>query len=290
MLSCTLTAIESGSLCRENTGLGNVLFQVSSVLGMALDTNREFGCFDAEILGAKLREWGWDHTNTIFRNIPKQKNKNYSVLNEATEYAQKFDKSIIDIIVANSEIPYLLNGYFQSHLYFHHHREKLLEVFAPNNATLQYIKNKYPILFSNSDTVFVHVRQKYGGTILYRPNYFYKAANLISTRLKNPQFLIFSDDVEWCKNNVLIPNAIYVEGNPDYVDLWAMSLCKHGILSHSTLSWWGAYLNQNPNKIVYYPEDALRIWWGRCHAKPVHTYRKEIHYLPEWECISCCTI
>jgi 5'(3')-deoxyribonucleotidase len=72
---------------------------------------------------------------------------------------------------------------------------------------------------------------------------------------KNSIFLIFSDDIEWCKEN--FPNIsdkfIFIEGNKDYEDLYIMSKCKNNIISNSTFSWWGAWLNQNENKKVVAP-------------------------------------
>ena len=66
---------------------------------------------------------------------------------------------------------------------------------------------------------------------------------------------IFGDDINQIKSKFKLTKykCIYYEGNPDYIDLWCMSLCNFNIISHSTLSWWGAYLNTDPDKIVVYP-------------------------------------
>ena len=84
---------------------------------------------------------------------------------------------------------------------------------------------------------------------------------------------IFSDDVEWIKQNLSYPNQIIVTGLEDYEELWLMSLCKNNIMSNSTFSWWGVFLNKNVNKKVYTPS----IWFG-----PSGEYNWEDIYIESW--------
>jgi hypothetical protein len=71
-------------------------------------------------------------------------------------------------------------------------------------------------------------------------------------------FIVFSDDIEWCKNNIKSENIIYIQDEKDYIEIYLMSLCDNNIISNSSFSWWGAWLNRNENKIVIGP----KIWFG----------------------------
>jgi hypothetical protein len=88
--------------------------------------------------------------------------------------------------------------------------------------------------------------------------YYEKAISYFGDLNENPTFYVFSDDIEWARLNLNIPyNAVFVDindDNSDYEDLRLMTLCKHNILANSTFSWWGAYLNKNPNKSVIAPK------------------------------------
>ncbi|SEI40467.1 Glycosyl transferase family 11 [Dyadobacter koreensis] len=91
--------------------------------------------------------------------------------------------------------------------------------------------------------------------------YFENAIELIENSTDSPHFYIFSDDMIWVKDNIRITNCTYVDhnsGRNSYLDMYLMSLCKHNIISNSTFSWWGAWLNRNPSKIVVMPDRWLQ--------------------------------
>jgi hypothetical protein len=74
----------------------------------------------------------------------------------------------------------------------------------------------------------------------------------------NTKYFIFSDDIEWCKQNFIGENYIFVENEEDYISLYMISLCKDNINANSTFSWWGSWLNKNDNKKVIFPS----LWFG----------------------------
>ena len=88
--------------------------------------------------------------------------------------------------------------------------------------------------------------------------YYQKAIAYLKERVNNPIFYVFADNPTWVKENFKDFNYKLVEGNPpagwgSHFDMQLMSYCKHNIISNSTYSWWGAFLNRNPEKIVVLP-------------------------------------
>ncbi|WP_370788330.1 alpha-1,2-fucosyltransferase [Bacteroides nordii] len=90
-------------------------------------------------------------------------------------------------------------------------------------------------------------------------HYYEKAVDIMRGRVSNALIFVFSDDLDWVRKSVNLPiNTIYVPnyGIPQYWYIHLMSLCRHNIISNSSFSWWGAFLNTNRNKIVISPS----IW------------------------------
>lgn len=91
--------------------------------------------------------------------------------------------------------------------------------------------------------------------------YYTAAIEKIKEHTLNPQFYVFSDDVNWVEENLKLDNATYVKHNTgvnSWRDLMLMCRCKHNIIANSSFSFWGAFLNQNPQKMVIAP----KIWFS----------------------------
>lgn len=87
-------------------------------------------------------------------------------------------------------------------------------------------------------------------------DYYTRAIEFIRTKVADPHFFIFSDDTMWTQENLTVPDATFVSGHgiSDAEELVLMSYCKHNIVANSSFSWWGAWLNQNKEKIVVAPK------------------------------------
>lgn len=161
---------------------------------------------------------------------------------------------------------YYLRGYFQCEQYFREYEDLIRNEFkiriSPNSVNLAISED----INANLNAVSLHIRR---GDYLHDPNankihgvlnfnYYHKAIGYLESRLEFLKVYVFSDDIEWVRENLVLGHpVIYVNvNNPDtnYEDLRLMSLCKHNIIANSSFSWWGAWLNQNPNKIVIAPK------------------------------------
>jgi hypothetical protein len=152
-----------------------------------------------------------------------------------------------------------IRGWFQSEKYFSSHKKEILDLFAPKKEILDYLSSKYFDVLQHPQTVAVHVR-KYSDKENPHQQFYYdcdmdyyeKAMSLFP---EETLFLIFSNRMDWCKENFreLNKNILFIESEKVFHDFYLMSLCKHNIICNSTFSWWAAYLNSNPDKKVIVP-------------------------------------
>jgi len=279
MIDCNLQHIKLNTLnSLADSGLGNMLFQIATCCGIAKKYNSKWQINDIIEVNEKLFKFGGNHKNTIYRNINSGRKKERAVY--LMEKQNLYDDEILINIRLNLNENIIINGYFQSYKYFENSKKEILSLFEMDNNSKNFIKNKYPILFENKETVAIHIRNNWSNKYKYSEEYFMDAIS----RIPNINYyLIFSDDPENLEKTFLknIKNKIWIKDNPDYIDLWMMSLCKNNILSHSTLSWWGAYLNQNPKKKIFYPE----LWVKSIYRKKSIDFQEKFlksHYPSEW--------
>ena len=155
-----------------------------------------------------------------------------------------------------------LNGFWQSENYFEPVKDILLKEFSLKEK-LNSANESLSIKIKNSNSVSLHIRR--GDYIEDKAtnafhgvcslDYYQKAIQHIQKSSPGINLFVFSDDVAWAKSNLKtdLPITFVDFNNPGEIDMHLMSLCKHNIIANSSFSWWGAWLNCNPAKIVVAP-------------------------------------
>lgn len=258
-------------------GLGNILFRLASQYGLAKKYNLKMNHSNLNKnikLGITINMFS-NWPNTILRNIDlntTEEKNNFTIKeNKCHIYDVDITKKIIENKDKNIEIK---DSYLQSIFYFDNYKENIIELFSPDNNSLDKIYLKYPQLLEiNTINISIHLRLQWSNNITYNSKFIIDAINYIKIKLKtnNIIFFVFSDDLEKAQDilsNINI-NFIYCYNNYDYIDMWIMSLCNHNIICHSTLGWWGAYLNKNLNKLVLYPSDIINFYSNLTNVEPI---------------------
>lgn len=147
-------------------------------------------------------------------------------------------------------------GYFQSIKYMNENKDIIRdELQITDKLTKKNQKVYEEILKSNS--VCVHIRRgDYVGSFFEVCNakYYLDSIKYIQSKIKNAHFYIFSDDIDWAKENLGLKNVTYIDWkNDQFQDLKLMSGCKNFIMSNSSFSYWAQFLSQNKKKVVLAP-------------------------------------
>lgn len=160
----------------------------------------------------------------------------------------------------------LYKGFWQSESYFSNSISFIEKQFKFNECLLNEKTYCAAAEISNKETVSIHVRR---GDYLVESwgnicdlTYYNKAIHLILERYPHALFVFFSDDIDWVKAKFNNLNAMYIDwntGNDSWQDMYLISQCKHNIIANSTFSWWGAWLNRNPEKIVISPRHWFQL-------------------------------
>jgi hypothetical protein len=157
-----------------------------------------------------------------------------------------------------------LKGYWQSERYFSDVADAIRADFT-FRLPLSDENRRIAETMGAVNAVSLHVRR---GDYLSNPHtlsvhgvcsleYYVRAIHHIVEQVPDPVFFVFSDDLDWVKDALRIEHPChYVDhnrGSESYNDMRLMSLCRHHIIANSSFSWWGAWLNPSPDKIVVAP-------------------------------------
>jgi len=225
-------------------GLGNMMFQIAAGYSHSLRMEEKF-MISYNHMTIQNHPPFMEYESNIFRNVQTGK------IDTNIKYTEPFFNYHPLSAVKNT----LFWGYFQSEKYFINHESEIRSLFEPSETIKKNLKDRYGNV---NDYTSLHVRRgDYLNLSAHHPTctmeYYKKALNRCPGKV-----LVFSDDIDWCKNNFLDPRFEFVSNNLDYEDLYLMSMCKNNIIANSSFSWWGAWLNKNPNKVVIAP----KVWFG----------------------------
>lgn len=249
-------------------GLGNQMFQYACGRALALHNGDEL----------RLVAEGLEKANAvgdIYRPFSLQKftiagevinGKSVPVLQRIISRIESkiFRKFYInfDSTILNKKGDVFLNGYFQSEKYFKDIAEIIRGDFVLREELQGDAKLIATQMQSDRKAVALHCRR---GDYVTHPefgdianlNYYQRAIAAILELVPEANFYVFSDDIVWCQDTLPLPKNVTFVSSPlmkDYEELYLMSLCQHNIIANSSFSWWGAWLNAHPNKIVIAPQ------------------------------------
>lgn len=258
-------------IIRLKGGLGNQLFQYAYGRLLSIKNGVEVKFEFVEKKGDTQREYKLDNFNT---NVEFSTDEDISKMKSSFGIFTK----IIDIfkkkIFKQYNIGYTkkslsiksgyLEGYWQSYKFLEPIKDILFKELVLKNPLDQkaeeILKN-----INETNSISLHIRR--GDYIndkktkdahyTFGLEYYEKAIDIIKQKISDPTFFIFSDDIEWVKQNLKInfPTIFVSDLNiKDYEELIVMSKCKNNIIANSSFSFWAAWLNKNPNKIVIAPK------------------------------------
>lgn len=245
--------------CNLKGGLGNMLFQIATAKSLSIDNKTEC-CFRNLI----------SHLNNLDNDMffnPKLKHSheylsflNNLNFNEEILESCKYINYPFEYVESDKyDYDILIDGFFQSEKYFKHNRNEIIN-YLNFKIFDEIISNKYNFIHDNIVTS-IHIRR---GDFINLANHHpvqtieYYSESINKLENKTDIFLIFSDDIDWCKQNFKGDKFIFIENEKDYIEICLMSKCVNNIISNSSFSWWGAWLNENNDKIVIGPSR----WFG----------------------------
>lgn len=234
-------------------GLGNILFQIFTTISYGKKFGKEpiFSYKNYYPVHSNIKDYEFIFNDVTFINDKINYINTYNEL-ENFKYSE----------IPNYNVDLCLNGYFQSQLYF----ENINPIDYFNDKFIEETKQTYQFLL-NKPTISLHVRRgDYLKLQEYHPiqtnEYYFSAINKIKEiENKDYNILVFTDDMNYVRENFKNDNFIFINAK-DYHSLFLMSFCEHNIMSNSSFSWWGSFLNQNLNKIVIAPKN----WFGKNYS------------------------
>jgi tellurite resistance-related uncharacterized protein len=268
-------------------GLGNQLFEYACGRALALRGGGELVIDPWECRAGRSRPLELHHFNIKARSTTAWENALCRLVDsQRLEIPRKMLQALapgllptvvrqrehgFDPAIFNVKGSLFLDGWWQSELYFRDYRDQIISDLnfreLPDDQNRQSLEQ-----IRGGEAVCIHVRR---GDYVSDPyilknigvcglEYYRAAIETMAQRVKSPTYFIFSDDPQWTRENLPVPEPrVFIShncGTKDWEDLRLLSACRHFIIANSTFSWWGAWLSAHPGKAVIAP--------SRWFAKP----------------------
>lgn len=220
-------------------GQGNQMFQLAAASALSWRNNDE-AIFSFDDCYVPLQGHSANkYRNTVFQYVKDGKF-------EPKTYYKEFSHRY-------SPIPYkeglLIDGYFQSSKYFEDKNEEIKNLFVLDDFRSE-VGNKIGLHIRRGDYLkFSDIHP------ILSIDYYRRAMEMLGT---DNEFIVVSDDISWCQQNLVGENIEYSELNDEVLDMSILASCKSVIIANSSFSWWAAYLNKNENCQVIAP----KLWFG----------------------------
>ncbi len=262
-------------IARLRGGLGNQLFQYAAGRALAAHHRVELKLDLYTYTKHPYRKFELDKFNIDAVEATRAEVHHFTGSNPILRYLNKRDnyfrcKAVFaqphyhfypDFFALPNDI--YLSGYWQSEQYVDGIGSLIRKQFTPKTP-LDSRNEELQKIIESKHSVAVHVRRGdysaagYSSFFGVLPeDYYTQAIDEVRRRVGNPAFYFFSDDIAWCKSNFGTSGAEFIEhntGSEAYKDMLLMASCNHNIIANSTFSWWGAWLNSNPDKVVIAPK------------------------------------
>jgi len=253
--------------------LGNQMFQFASTIGIAKDLKLDArfpieNCFNPSPTGPFDQSLGSNEMVKCDLLECFEIDQYYFIPRRHISYTETYTETDFKHDPGTQKIGDFVNldGYFQTEKYFIRHQNHIVSQFRFKENILESARSF--IGAKKNRVASIHIRR--GDYVMYPSHHpvcpmDYYSESISELESKNPgiSFLVFSDDLDWCRSNFKGDKFTVCDINNPYIEMCAMSLCDDNIIANSSFSWWGAWLNRKEDKTVIAPSK----WFGHMIPK-----------------------
>ncbi|WP_371364157.1 O-antigen biosynthesis glycosyltransferase WbnK [Sporomusa rhizae] len=245
-------------------GLGNQMFQYACGRALALRTGKQLfldvGCYS--VYSGRRYELDVLNIQANIINLEEDKEIGQRLgIPGIPVYSERHYNFDHNVFVLRDSV-FLQGGFWQTEKYFQDFASVIREELSPKLPSLSAESLNIARDIKKQLSIAIHVRRTdyaiYDKLGFLPMGYYENVRRYLETVFPAARYYVFSDDVAWCKREFTVfPNAYVVERKGEvgcHEDLWLMSQCQHNVIANSTYSWWGAWLNDNSQKLVIAPD------------------------------------